>query len=215
MSDRTPRDPRPPSDAPLRGVQIIDDPDRALVLLKDPRRRILAMARAPVSAVELADRMNQPRQRVGYHVRVLAEAGLLQDVEVSRRGAMVEKRYRASAEAYALAPELLGPLAARLTSAGDRESLVHLLGAVHEVQDDLARVLSARTSSDERLPTLTLSSRIRFRSAAERGAFADALVRALTRAVSEHTSPFETEDGAPGEGEPFRLTLTLHPTPEP
>lgn len=218
--DTHPHDPGPPHPepvhpAPAGAVEIIDDPERALVLLKDPRRRILELARAPVSAVQIADRLDEPRQKVGYHVRVLAEAGLLRYVEESRRGAMVEKTYRASADAYALAPELLGPLAARLKSAGDRESLVHLLGAVHEVQDDLARVLSARTSADERLPTLTLSSRIRFRSAAERGAFADALVHALTHAVSEHTTPFEAEDGAPAEGEPFRLTLTLHPTSEP
>lgn len=196
------------------GVEIIDDAGRAAVLLKDPRRRILEMARSPLSAVEMAERLDETRQRVGYHVRVLADAGLLEDVEESRRGAMVEKSYRASARAYALAPDLLGPLAARLEPGGDRESLVHLLGAVHEVQADLARVLSAHGSPTDRLPTLTLSSRIRLRDA-ERGAFADALVRALTEVVAAHTAPFEDGDGAPGEGEPFRLTLTLHPTSEP
>jgi DNA-binding transcriptional ArsR family regulator len=198
-----------------RGVEIIADVERAVILLRDPRRRILELARSPLSAVELAERLDEPRQRVGYHVRVLADAGLLEDVEVSRRGAMVEKRYRASAGAYALAPDLLGPLAARLTPRGDRESLVHLLGAVHEVQADLARVLATRASPEARLPTLTLSSRIRLRSAAERGAFAEALVGALTQAVAAHTAPFERSDGGPGEGEPFRLTLTLHPTSEP
>ena len=82
-----------------RQVQIIDDAERAVVLLKDPRRRLLEMARAPISATEMAERLDQPRQRVGYHVRMLAEAGLLEDVETTRRGAMVEKRYRASATA--------------------------------------------------------------------------------------------------------------------
>jgi DNA-binding transcriptional ArsR family regulator len=198
-----------------RTVEIIDDAGRAAVLLRDPRRSLLEMARTPKSAAEMAERLGAPRQRVGYHVRMLAEAGLLEDVETSRRGAMLEKRYRASASAYALAPDLLGPLAARLTPRGDQESLVHLLGAVHEVQADLGRVLAGRASTDERLPTLTLSSRIRFRSAAARGAFADALVRALTEVVSAHAAPFERDDGAPAQGAPFRLTLTLHPTSEP
>jgi DNA-binding transcriptional ArsR family regulator len=200
---------------PERPVEIISDTNRAAVLLKDPRRRILEMARTPISAVEMAERLDEPRQRIGYHVRVLADAGLLEDVETSRRGAMVEKRWRASAAAYALAPDVLGPLAARLPPQGDQESLTHLLAAVHEVQADLARVLSARTSVDERLPTLTLSSRIRFRSAAQRGAFAEALVRALTEIVSAHAEPFDPPDDAPGGGDPFRLTLTLHPTIEP
>jgi DNA-binding transcriptional ArsR family regulator len=198
-----------------RGVEIIADVERAAILLRDPRRRILELARSPLSAVEMAESLDEPRQRVGYHVRVLAEAGLLEGVDVARRGAMVEKRYRASAGAYALAPDLLGPLAARMTPRGDRESLVHLLGAVHEVQTDVARVLAARASAAGRLPTLTLSSRIRLRDAAERGAFAEALVRALADAVAAHTAPFEGSDGAAGEGEPFRLTLTLHPTSEP
>lgn len=127
----------------------------------------------------------------------------------------MEKRWRASAAAYALAPDVLGPLAARLAPRADQESLTHLLGAVHEVQADLARVLSARTSTDERLPTLTLSSRIRFRSSAQRGAFADALLCALTEIVTAHAEPFEPTEDAAHSGDPFRLTLTLHPTIEP
>lgn len=193
-------------------VGIISDLDTAAALLKDPRRRILELARTPITAVEVAERLAEPRQRVGYHVRRLAEAGLLVEAGSSRRGAMVEKRYRASAARYALAPRLLGPLAARLESRGDRESLAHLLGAVHEVQADLAQVLSEHGGTQARLPTLTLSSRLRFRDAAQRGAFADALVQALTDVVARHAAPFTDPAGEPAPGEPFRLTLTLHPT---
>lgn len=207
-----------PSREPLstpEGVAIISDPGSAAALLKDPRRRILEMASEPVSAVEIAERLGETRQRIGYHVRQLVGAGLLDDVEVSRRGAMIDKRYRASAAAYALAPALLGPLAARVESSADRESLAYLLGAVNEVQDDLARVLAARDSTEGRLPTLTLSTRLRFRDAQERGAFAEALATALTEVVRRHSLPFERDDGTPGEGEPFRFTLTLHPTDSP
>lgn len=193
-------------------VRIISDLAAAAILLKDPRRRILEMARTPITAVEIADRLAEPRQRVGYHVRRLVDAGLLEDVGVSRRGAVVEKRYRASAERYALAPELLGSLAARLDSKADRESLAYLAGAVHEVQSDLVRVLSGRPDAAAPLPTLTLSSRLRFESASQRGAFADALVRALADVVAKHASAFTDADGRPSPGEPFRLTLTLHPT---
>jgi DNA-binding transcriptional ArsR family regulator len=194
------------------GVAIISEPERASVLLKDPRRRILQMALEPVSAVEMAERLGESRQRVGYHVRRLVEAGLLEDVEVARRGAMIDKRYRASAASYALAPSLLGSLAARVDSSADRESVAHLLGALNEVQDDVARVLAGRESTSDRLPTLTLSTRLRFRAAAERGAFADALVKALTDVVARYSAPHEREDGSAPDGDPFRLTLTLNPT---
>lgn len=170
------------------------------------------MARRPMSTVEMAERLDEPRQRIGYHVRQLVDAGLLEDVEVSRRGAMIDKRYRASAAAYVLAPDLLGPLAARVESSADRESVTHLLGAVNEVQSDLARVLSVRGAAGERLPTLTVSTRIRFRHARERTAFANALTAALTDVIGRHSSPFVQNDGAADAGEPFRLTLTLHPT---
>jgi len=204
-------DPRP--EAPLRDVAIISDPNMAAVLLKEPRRHILAMAAEPVSAVEVADRLGETRQRIGYHLRQLVEAGLLQDVVVSRRGAMVEKRYRATATSYALAPSLLGSLTARIGSAPDRDSARHLLGAINEVQDDLARVLARRESEADRVPTLTLSTRVRFRDAKQRAAFADALMAALTDVVAQHTTPFEPDDGMANDGDPFRLTLTLNPTP--
>lgn len=203
----------PDPEAPLRDVAIISDPNMATVLLKDPRRHILEMATRPVSAVEMADRLGETRQRIGYHLRQLVDAGLLEDVVVSRRGAMVEKRYRASAASYALAPSLLGSLMARIGSSPDRDSARHLLGAINEVQDDLAQVLARRESESDRVPTLTLSTRIRFRDAEQRAAFADALMASLTDVVARHTAPFERDDGTAGEGEPFRLTLTLNPTP--
>jgi DNA-binding transcriptional ArsR family regulator len=210
---RDPKDSGRDPETPGRDVAIISDPDKAAVLLKDPRLHILAMAATPMSAVEMADRLGETRQRIGYHLRQLVEAGLLEDVVVSRRGAMVEKRYQASAASYALSPSLLGSLTARMGSSSDQESARHLLGAIHEVQNDLAQLLAEDGSASDRMPTLTLSTRIRFRDAKQRAAFADALMAGLTNVVAQHTAPFEETDGTPGEGEPFRLTLTLNPTP--
>jgi DNA-binding transcriptional ArsR family regulator len=198
--------------APDADVALISDVETAAVLLRDPRRRILEMARTPVSAVEIAEELSETRQRIGYHVRRLVGVGLLHDVEVSRRGAMIEKRYRASAGAYALAPGVLGPLAARLDSRSDRESLAHLLGAVHQVQRDLVDVLATRERESGPVPTLTLSTQLRFRDQGQRGAFAEALIRALTDVVATYASEFTDTAGAPAHGEPFRLTLTLNPT---
>ncbi len=193
-------------------VEIISDLATASVLLKDPRRQILELAQTPITTVEMADRLNEPRQRLGYHVRCLVEAGLLTPEATSRRGSMIEKQYRSSAKSYALAPELLGPLAARLGSTSDRESAAHLLGALHEVQSDMAEALHASGNTGTPLPTLTLSSRLRFRDQAQRAAFAEAILHALAQVAARHASPFEDPEGNPAQGDPFRLTLTLNPT---
>ncbi len=205
----------PQSTEPDAALSIITDPSSAVALLKEPRRRLLELAARPVTAVDLAAELGETRQKVGYHVRQLVEAGLLEDVEVGRQGARIDKTYRASAASYTLAPSLLGDLAAGLESSADRESASYLVGALHEVQNDLAGVLARRGAADERLPTLTLSTKLRFRDAAERGAFADALVRALTDVVARHSTPYEgdIDEAEQSRAEPFRLTLTLNPTP--
>lgn len=194
------------------GVAIISDLSTASVLLKDPRRQILELAQTPITTVEMAERLNEPRQRLGYHVRCLVGAGLLRPQAITRRGSMVEKQYRSSAKSYALSPELLGPLAARLGSRADGESAAHLLGALHEVQSDMAEALEASENAKTPLPTLTLSSRLRFRDQDERAGFAEALLQALAEVVAQHASAFHDSQGAPAPGDPFRLTLTLNPT---
>ncbi|NNF26364.1 MAG: winged helix-turn-helix transcriptional regulator [Gemmatimonadetes bacterium] len=198
-------------------VNVLSDAEAAVTLLKEPRLRILELAQeGPVTAVELAERLGEPRQRVGYHVRQLEASGLLREASRLRRGSVLERRYVASARQYGLSPDLLGPLAAGVDG-GDAASAAHLLGALHQVQREVAAALEWGASQGTRVPTLTVSTQLRFRDREQRGAFATALKEALTRVVAEHSLP-PTESGgdertAVGEGsEPFRLTLTLNPS---
>lgn len=92
-------------------IATVSDPRRAATLMEPLRCRILAEAREPVSAAEIARRLHVPRQRLGYHVRALAKAGFLRKAGRKRRGNFIEQRYVASARFYVLSPEVLGPLA--------------------------------------------------------------------------------------------------------
>ena len=78
-----------------------DDP-RYLKALSHPLRlRILAMLEErPGSPVQLAPRLDSTLGRVGHHVRVLRDAGLIELVETRRRRGAVEHIYRASALPY-------------------------------------------------------------------------------------------------------------------
>src|SRR5688500_9580455 len=108
-------------------IQTVTQPERAAALLQHPlRRRILLEARTPASASELARRLNQPRQRLNYHVKQLARHGFLRLESRRRKRNMEERRYVAAARAFVLAPQLLGALGATPESAADAFSAAYL-----------------------------------------------------------------------------------------
>ncbi len=74
------------------------DPAAVELLANTTRWRIfLAATIEPVSAKELGDRLDQPVDRVSYHMRTLAKAGLVRPVRQTRRRGATETHYRAVA----------------------------------------------------------------------------------------------------------------------
>jgi hypothetical protein len=189
-------------------VGVISDAPTAGVLLKPLRREILAHARTPVSAAGIAAAMGRPRQVVNYHVRELAKAGFLRRAGRVRKRGLTEQRYVISARAYVLAPEMLGALDASATDAvsPDKTSAAYLLMLAARLQRELSESWRKAEADDTSLPLLSLDTEFRFASAVDRARFADALTRAITRVVADHTSPAGT-DGS------FRLVLGCYPTP--
>ena len=57
---------------------LIDDAERARLALSPIRRRLLMALRKPESATTLAAALDLTRQRVGYHLRALEKAGLIE-----------------------------------------------------------------------------------------------------------------------------------------
>lgn len=85
----------------------MDEPDRLRVALTPIRRRLLARLREPASAVQLAAELDMPRQRVGYHLRVLEEAGLIELVEERPRRGFAERVMGVTANAFLVDPGVL------------------------------------------------------------------------------------------------------------
>ena len=74
-----------------------DDPRYVKAVAHPLRIRILAMlAERPASPVQLAPQLGSTLGRVGYHVRVLRDAGLLELVETRRRRGAIEHIYTAA-----------------------------------------------------------------------------------------------------------------------
>ena len=193
-------------------VETITDGSRAAVLVQHPLRpRILSLAREPASATHIAAALGEPRQKINYHVRQLYRAGLLKPAGRRKRRNMVEQRFVATARAYVLAPQLIGPLAADAAQVTDAVSAAYLVALASQAQAELTSAVEAASAQGKRIATLAVSAEVRFESAEQREGFAYALRTALTEIVAEHSAPATNLDGSPGSGRPFRLFVGCYP----
>ena len=192
-------------------LECLCDSLRAGALLDPLRARILTLAREPVSATQLGLRLELPRQRVNYHVRELARAGLLRRAGRRRKRNMFEQRYVASARGYVISPELLGAAGADWRAVSDTASPAYLLALSARMQADVARASRGAAKAGQRLTTLSLKSQFRFESTEQRERFTRELKEAAGRVVARFTSPNLTADGTPAPGRPYRLVLGCYP----
>lgn len=200
---------------PLLEIQPITSGSQAAVLVQHPlRRRILAAAREPVSATELAVQLGQARQKVNYHVRQLAKAGFLRPAGRRMRRNLIERKYQATARSYVLSPEILGPVAASGSEASDVYSATYLLGLTSLAQGELSAVSEAASKARVRVLTLSVMSEIRFAGAAQRASFGAALTDAVTEVIARYTTANRTSTGEPGRGRPYRLIVGCYPIPK-
>jgi len=81
----------------------IDDLD-TLGVLNDPlRMRIVHLAATEAKSVrELAETLGVPVTRLYYHVNMLLDAGIIEIAHTEKVGAMIQRRFRASADDYRL-----------------------------------------------------------------------------------------------------------------
>jgi DNA-binding transcriptional ArsR family regulator len=200
------------ADRPLPELEVVRARAAAAALLDPGRARILAVAREPVSATEIARRLELPRQRVHYHVRELERAGLLRPAGRRRRGNLIEQRFVATARSYALSPGLLGPVAADWREMANGGSPDYLLALTEQVRDDLSGLLAESREAPDEHPTIAIKAQFRIETEAQRAAFAAAVREAIVAAIARHTSP-DRPDGRPGRGRAHRLVLACYPMP--
>jgi hypothetical protein len=191
-------------------ISVIRDAPRAGMLLKPLRREILSHARTPISAAGIAAAMGRPRQVVNYHVRELAKAGFLRRAGRAQKRGLTEQRYVISAQAFVLAPEMLGALDATAPQAvADKASAAYMLMLATRLQRELSESWRRADASGTPLPLLALDTEFGFSSAADRARFAQALSKAITAVVAEHTTPADRS----AEGR-YRMVLGCYPTPD-
>jgi biotin operon repressor len=183
-------------------------------LVQHPLRRwILAGARHPVSATELALALGLTRQRVNYHVRQLVKAGYLRPAGRRKKRNLVERQYVATARAYVLSPQMLGPLAATAPEGADATSPWCLLGLTSLAQQELATVAERSSRAGAPAASESLMTELLFEDAGQRAEFARALRKAVAGVLAEHSAPYQA--GAQSAGGAYRLVMGCYPIPEP
>jgi DNA-binding transcriptional ArsR family regulator len=190
-------------------VEVIDDPAAAVVALDPVRARLLAELAEPASAATLAARVGLARQTVNYHLRTLESHGLVRVAEERRWGGLTERLLVATAASYVVSPAALGEAASDPGRSADRLSARYLISLAARIVREVGTLARRAELADKRLATLGLDAEIRFRSAAERTAFADELTSAVAALVSRYH-----DASAPG-GRRHRLVVAAHPLPQP
>ncbi len=188
-------------------VDVIADPEAATAALDPIRARLLAELREPASAAALAERVGLPRQKVNYHLRALESHGLVALAGEKRWGGLTERKMVATASSYVVSPDALGPAAVDPERNMDRLAASYLVALAARVVRELGQLQRKSAECNKRLATLSIDTKVRFRSAEARAAFSRELTAAVTALVSRYH-----DESAPG-GRRHRLIVGAYPTP--
>ena len=186
-------------------VEVIDDPAAAVVALDPVRARLLAELAEPCSAAALAQRVGLPRQKVNYHLRTLEAHGLVEPAGERRWGGITERLLVATAASYVVSPRALAESAADPERTTDRLSARYLIAVAARAVAEVGDLVRRAGATGKRLPTLTIDTEVRFRSAAERKAFTDELAATITGLVGRY------HDAAAPGGRWHRVLVAAHP----
>ncbi len=189
----------------MQDVEVIENADAAAIALDPVRARLLGELVVPASAAGLAARVGIARQKVNYHLKALEAHGLVELAEERRHGGITERVLRASAVSYVVSPAALNPAAANPDANPDHLSAAYLVAVAARMVREVGSLVRRAGATGRRLPTLAIDTRIGFRSAADRAAFAED----LTAAVLDLAARYHHDDGRP-----HRLVVAAHPLPE-
>lgn len=191
----------------MLSLEIIENPHAAAVALDPIRSRLLSELAEPASAATLATRVGLARQKVNYHLNALQAHGLVKPASQKKWGGLTERLLVATASQYVVSPVALGAVGADPGRTADRLSASYLVALAARVIREVGGLVGAARDTGKRLPTLSLDTEIRFRTATDRAAFSKELVSAVATLAAKYH-----DETAPG-GRPHRLLVLAHPLP--
>ncbi len=193
---------------PQQPVEVIDDVVRAACLLKPVRLDLLDALREPDSAAGLARRLDVPRQRLNHHLKELERAEFVELVEERRRGNCTERVFRATAERYLIAPQVLGDLAPRSPEElPERLSWARLMTLAGKMLRELTALRPRAERDRKHLATFSVHARVALPSPRHLARLRELLAQAVSDALAE------VHDESNGS-RPYELVLGVYPSLE-
>jgi DNA-binding transcriptional ArsR family regulator len=190
-----------------RGLQLVDEMGRAVLLVDPERRRLVdALRDEPDSATGLARRLGDTRQRLNYHLRVLEDAGLVELHEERLRGNCTERVLRVAARRFVVDPGAVGDLPAEPRDAGDGFSATYFVAVAARAIREVVGLKARAEAEGKRLATATLDLRVSLGSPRDFKALVDDLACAVAEVAARH------HRDVPG-ARPYRILAGLHPAP--
>ncbi len=190
----------------MHDLDVIDEPETAVVALDATRSRILAALAEPGSATSVAATLGLARQQVNYHLRTLEQHGLVELVEERPRRGLTERVVRATARGYVVAPPALGRDAGRPEGV-DRLSSRYLIALAARLVREVATLTRRADAAGKSLSTLALDTELRFASAGDRAAFTHELTETVAALAARY------HDESTPDGRWHRLVVAAHPRP--
>lgn len=185
-------------------LAMVEDARTARLALSPLRQRLLARLKTPASASVLGDEFEMPRQKIGYHLRLLEKAGLIAEAGTRQRRGFTEKLYEARGDALIVDPMILAPADPVATEKQDRFAAEHLVRTAAGIVRDVSRMRAAAEEEGSRLLTFTVEADVAFANPADIARFTSRLTEAVAGLAA---------DFAPGgEGRAYRVTIAGHPS---
>ena len=186
-------------------LQVILGPDQAGSLLDPVRVRLLQELAEPDSAAGLARKLGLTRQKVNYHLRNLEREKLVEFVETRRKRNCFERIVRATATHYVIDPAVLGKLAARPEDVQEKLSASYLIAVAAQIIRELAVLKERAAAADQKLPTLTAQTDVRFKCAEDQLAYTQELTDTMARLAARY------HDEKASNGRTFRFVMASYP----
>ena len=185
---------------------VLEGPEAVAAATHPVRAAILDAMRSPATAAAVARVVGQSRQNVAYHVRELEKAGLVRHVGQRRNGNFVEQTYVASADTFVVSPSCTwGDAERRVEALADQLSLGQLVATGERLQQDCAALLDRAAFDGEEIPSVSVTTEIRFATEEARAAFLHDYVEALKELAHTHGGR---------RGTSYRVVLAAYPDPE-
>jgi DNA-binding transcriptional ArsR family regulator len=185
-------------------VQVVRDPRHAALLAAPLRRRILEALGEPGSATTVAESLGLSRQLVAYYVRQLETDGYVELVSERRRRGCVERIVRRSSEYLVASPDVLAP-DIDPAKVKDKFSSAYLIALASRMAREVAEAQALAEKKGVPLPTLSSDVEVRFRSPADRHAFAEELIECVARLAAKY------HDDTAADGRTYRVVVGAHP----